>query len=199
MDTIKRLADAFPEAHWYIPLENSQYLPSNVDRQKIHQLNWWESKEDSNRVGTEDGFKFTCVPSQHWSKRGAFDTNKALWGGWIVEGKGGRFYFTGDTGYCPVFKAIGHRFKDISVSAIPVGAYEPRFFMKAQHVNREEAVMIHQEVKSRNSLGIHWGTWKLTDEFYLEPKELPSSAKNFFTLDHGSSKLVPWILDHLGK
>lgn len=186
--TITQLADKFPNALWYMPSENASYLPENVNRSKVFELNWWDEMD----LGTE--MKITCVPSQHWSKRGLFDTNFALWGGFVVSEKGrGSFFFAGDTGYSPVFKAIGERFKGFSISAIPIGAYEPEWFMKGQHVNRKEAVQIHDDVKSEFSVGIHWGTFVLTDEPYLEPKILEKRDKPFETLDHGASIVVPWI------
>jgi N-acyl-phosphatidylethanolamine-hydrolysing phospholipase D len=94
-------------------------MPKEVLSSNIHELNWWEEK--NLEVG-EKTFTMTLVPAQHWGKRWIFDTNKSLWGGWVVQGtKQGSFWFAGDTGYCPVFKAIGLRFNGFSISAIPVG------------------------------------------------------------------------------
>ena len=184
--TISALALKFPKAKWFVPLNNS-YLLRNVAKSNITELNWWQS-------ATHENFEFISVPAMHWSRRGVFDTNNSLWCGWIVKGLGGSFYFVGDTGYCSVFQAIGERYGPISASAIPVGAYEPRELMKNQHINREEAVKIHREVKSQHSLGIHWGTFVLTDEHYLEPRvlELDSTDKPFDTIDHGKSLVINW-------
>ena len=105
-----------------MPLGNRVYMPEEVDQDKIHELDWWQEKQLA-----VDGKKFTMtlVPAQHWGKRWIFDTNKNLWGGWVVQGtKQGSFWFAGDTGYCSVFKAIGSRFNGISLSAIPVGSQE---------------------------------------------------------------------------
>lgn len=75
----------------------------------------------------------------------------------------------GDSGYCPVFTEIGHRCGPFALSAIPIGAYEPRWFMKPQHINPQEAVQVHRDVQSQASIGIHWGTFCLTDEAMDEP------------------------------
>ena len=186
--TIGKLANRFPNLKWFVPVGNGALL-TGVAEANITELNWWEST----KMGE---FEFNCVPAMHWSKRGLFDTNKALWSGWLIKGLGGSFYFTGDTGYCPVFKAIGERFGPISISAIPVGAYEPRDIMMKQHVNRQDAVELHKDVKSLHSLGIHWGTWVLTDEDYLEPRDLSQFTmdKPFETVNHGESLVIKWTL-----
>ncbi|EQC33502.1 hypothetical protein SDRG_09011 [Saprolegnia diclina VS20] len=124
---------------------------------------------------------------------------------WNATGEGpcvgGSFYFSGDTAYCSSFKAIGHRFGEFSVSAIPIGAYGPREVLHNQHCDVAQAIQIHKDVSSRSSLGIHWGTWVLTDEHYLEPKHDlqrlmadEDDADAFYTLDHGASRIVPWRL-----
>lgn len=96
------------------------------------------------------------------------DDNKSLWGSWVVKGPRFRFFFAGDTGYCDIFKEIGHFYGPFDVSAIPIGAYEPRFCMKHQHVNSTEAVKIHKDIKSKFSIGIHWGTFSISNEVRLK-------------------------------
>ena len=134
---------------------------------------WWqqaELKQDDIRVNHT---KIVFTPTNHWGRRGVFDENKALWGSWAVIGKNGnKFWFGGDTGYSDVFKQIGKKFGPFQLSAIPIGAYKPRKIMKMFHVNTDEAVQIHNDIQSEKSLGIHWGTFKLTYEFYLEPRTL---------------------------
>lgn len=92
------------------------------------------------------------------------DDNKSLWGGWAVVGPKHKFYYSGDTGYCPVFRDIGRIYGPFDACALPIGAYEPRWFMRAQHINPEEAVKIHQDVKSKFTVAIHWGTFALANE-----------------------------------
>ncbi|KAG2422586.1 hypothetical protein HXX76_015914 [Chlamydomonas incerta] len=109
-----------------------------------------------------------------------------------------RFYFVGDTGYCPVFKEIGERFGGIDLAAVPIGAYEPRWFMRPQHTNAEEGLMVAQDVRAAVSIGIHTATWSLTDESLDEPPArlaasvaaagLPTGS--FVTLQHGERAVV---------
>jgi N-acyl-phosphatidylethanolamine-hydrolysing phospholipase D len=133
------------------------------------ELDWWEQ---TNARGLTVHF----VPAQHFSARTPFDTNRTLWGGWIVDHPSFRFYFAGDTGYDPVFKEIGQRFAPIDLAAIPIGAYEPRWFMRPVHVNPEEAMQIHVDVGARRSVGMHWGTFQLTDEALDEPPKALAAA-----------------------
>ena len=158
----------------------------------VERFDWWDKK---NLLGIEVNF----VPAQHWSSRSPFDRNATLWGGWVLkeQGDGGKsLYFAGDTGISKDFADIGARFGAIDFSLIPVGAYEPRWFMKDQHVNPEEAVQIHRDVKSKWSLGIHWGTFELTDEPLDQPiGDLPKalekakiSRDDFVLFKHGETR-----------
>ena len=118
-----------------------------------------------------------------------------------METEGFRFFFAGDTGYSKDFKNLGKRFGHFDLAAIPIGAYEPRWFMKAAHVNPEEAVMIHQDINARYSVGIHWGTFELTDEPLNEPPQRLRSAlekkgitnEEFFVMKHGETKLLKFL------
>lgn len=139
----------------------------------VRQLDWWQSHPVGN-------VRFHFTPVQHWSARGLFDRFATLWGGWVIEaqvgGKSFKTFFTGDTGYSQDFADIHRRFGDVDFAMIPIGAYEPRWFMKPQHVNPEEAVQIHRDLRSRRSLGIHWGAFELTDEGLDEPAAALSAA-----------------------
>lgn len=130
------------------------------------------------------------------------DRNKSLWGGFVVNNNKYKFYFAGDTGYTHdinIFKQIGTRYGPFDLSAIPIGAYHPRFMMEAQHVSPKEAVQIHCDVKSKKSIGIHWGTWALASEYYLEPKEMLEKIvkdrnldeNEFVTVQHGEIINLP--------
>ena len=119
----------------------------------------------------ESAAKIIYTPANHFSRRGAFDMNTSLWGSWAVIGsKGHKFWFGGDTAYSDVFKQIGKRFGPFDFSAIPIGAYDPRKTMQFVHVNPDQAVQIHNDIDSKVSLGIHWATFKLTNEHYMAPK-----------------------------
>ncbi|OQS00388.1 N-acyl-phosphatidylethanolamine-hydrolyzing phospholipase D isoform X3 [Thraustotheca clavata] len=193
--TISQLSARFPTLQWFVPLDNSQYItPLGVSSDNITEQNWW----DSTTISLQDkSFTFSLVPVMHWSRRDFHDTNKALWGGWVVQGLSGSFFFCGDTAYCSSFKAIGHRFGRQSISAIPIGGYGPKEIFGKQHCDVHEAVQIHHDVDSAASIAIHWGTWVLTGEYYLEPKQLLEelAPSSFSCINHGASKLVAWNLD----
>ncbi|XP_069142022.1 N-acyl-phosphatidylethanolamine-hydrolyzing phospholipase D-like [Argopecten irradians] len=177
---------------WYVPMGTRQWM-LDCGCKNVVELSWWEEHKHS----PNPDITFVLTPAQHWCKRTATDTNKALWGSWVVKGPQRKFFFAGDTGYCEGFKQIGNEYGPFDMAAIPVGAYAPRIAMKTQHVDPAEAILIHQDIKSQNSLGIHWGTFKLTYEFYLEPKtklaeelrksNLPEDC--FVTITHGETRI----------
>jgi L-ascorbate metabolism protein UlaG (beta-lactamase superfamily) len=134
---------------------------------RVVELDWWES--DLSRAG----LKITATPSQHWSKRVTSARSSRLWGGFSLRTDLRQIQFVGDTGYHPTFfSEISTRLGPADLALIPIGAYAPRWFMKPQHVNPEEAVQIHRELQARLSLAMHWGTFQLTDEARREPVEL---------------------------
>lgn len=128
------------------------------------ELSWWEST----RVGT---LTVHFVPSQHWSRRGALDSNQMLWGGFIIEGAGARLYHAGDTAYFEGFSEIGRRYPGLDAALLPIGAYEPGWFMEKQHMNPEQAVQAFLDVGAARFFAMHWGTFKLTDEALDEPPQ----------------------------
>ncbi len=110
-----------------------------------------------------------CVPAQHFAARTPFDRNRTHWCGWVLRSAARTIYFAGDTGYCPAFREIGERFGGVDLALIPIGAYRPRWLMQPMHVDPYEAVQIHLDVRSRQSVACHWGTFRLTDEPLAEP------------------------------
>lgn len=131
---------------FFVPLKLKKWF-KEVGITNVVELDWWEEKEYM-------GLNFICLPAHHWSKRTPIGTNKTLWSGWAVTSPDFRFYFAGDTGYVPIFKEIGKRYGPFDLAAIPIGAYDPEWFMKVAHVDPEEAVEIHKDVKARNSVAI---------------------------------------------
>lgn len=123
-------------------------------------LDWWDRIAVPGAPGLEAHF----VPAHHWSSRTPWDRNRTLWGGWVLKTPSFSFWFAGDTGASPVFAEIGRRFGGFDFAAVPVGAYEPRWFMREQHVNPEEAVELVRVTNTRRAVGIHWGSFELTDE-----------------------------------
>jgi len=128
----------------------------------VTELSWWETT----RVG---GVRVTLVPAQHWSRRTPFDTNAALWGGFAIEGPAATIYHAGDTAWFEGFGEIGARFPAIDAALLPIGAYDPAWFMERQHLNPEQALRAFQALGARTLVAMHWGTFKLTDEPLDEP------------------------------
>ncbi len=159
--SLKKLFKLNSETIFLVPTGDKKRLVKAGIRNVV-EMNWWDIFRVSN---TE--FHFT--PVQHWSKRGLFDRNKSLWGGWFIKSNDLSLYHAGDTGYSSDFKTTYERLGAPDYSFIPIGAYDPRWFMKDSHVNPEEAVQIALDLKTPHSFGMHWGTFTLTDEPVLEP------------------------------
>jgi L-ascorbate metabolism protein UlaG (beta-lactamase superfamily) len=176
-----------------VPLGLEVWL-KDIGIDNVRALDWWDSLEVA-------AAKVTLTPLQHWSRRTLWDSNASLWGGYVVEGLSNgvsrRVFFAGDTGYSAQhFRDIGAKYGPIDLALIPIGAYEPRWFMQPQHVNPEEAVQVHRDLRAKVSLGIHWGTFQLTDEPLDAPVTELATARTkfgvredeFFVLQHGGSK-----------
>ena len=115
------------------------------------------------------GCDVTFVPAEHWSRRSLTDINTSWWGGYVIARNGLRIYHSGDTGWFDGFSGIAERFPDIHAAMLPVGAYAPRWFMRAQHIDPEEAVKAFRILGAKQFVGMHWGTFKLSDEPLDEP------------------------------
>jgi N-acyl-phosphatidylethanolamine-hydrolysing phospholipase D len=164
-----RTVDMFGDSVlWYVPLGlKAWFLERGISATRVIELDWWESHRFNEQVNV------TMTPAQHWSKRGAWDTNQSLWGGWAIDIAGFKSWFAGDTGYNDsYFKDIGERLGPFRLAMIPIGAYAPRYFMQSAHIDPAQAIDVHLEVKAQQSLPIHWGTFQLTIEPILEPAQL---------------------------
>lgn len=176
-------------------------LFDDLNIKNVKELDWWDS------VNVK-GVEFNFTPVQHWSARGLGDRSQTLWGGWAVLGAQTHWYFSGDTGYSQDFVDTQKRFADRQTAAkgggfdlalIAVGAYEPRWFMKDQHVNPAEAVQIHHDLRAKRSVGVHWGTFNLTDEPLDQPpkdlalavKERGLAADAFTVMAVGETRVLP--------
>ena len=126
---------------------------------------WWENIEVKNTL-------FTFTPVQHWSARGFRDRNKSLWGGWFMQSSNHTIYHAGDTGYSDDFKETRSRLGSPDFAMIPIGGYNPPWFMNYHHVNPSESIQIALDLGVSKSFGMHWGTFRLTDEDILEPAQL---------------------------
>jgi L-ascorbate metabolism protein UlaG (beta-lactamase superfamily) len=161
MWSLKKLHKLNPETIFMVPAGDKKRL-IKAGLTRVFEMGWWDTKKIS-----KTNFHFT--PVQHWSKRGFFDRNKSLWGGWFMKTEDLSLYHAGDTGYSSDFKTTYERLGAPDYSFIPIGAYDPRWFMKDSHVNPEEAIQIALDLKTPHSFGMHWGTFILTDEPILEP------------------------------
>jgi L-ascorbate metabolism protein UlaG (beta-lactamase superfamily) len=145
--------------HVVTPYGNARWIKGAGKNFRVDELHWGQSVESG-------VFRVHLTPALHWSKRGLFDANTALWGAFLMETPGGPVYFAGDTGYGEgaTFRHIRENFGPPRLSLLPIGAYEPRWFMQPQHMNPDEAVKAHMHLESTTSLAIHHGTIQLTDE-----------------------------------
>jgi L-ascorbate metabolism protein UlaG (beta-lactamase superfamily) len=157
LPSLKKLQELY-HPKFIVPLGNAPLL-SDAGLENIHELDWWESFEG-----------FTLVPVQHWSQRGLFDRNKSLWGGYVFSISEKKIFFAGDTGYGPHFKMIRDRLGATDLSLLPIGAYEPQWFMKDQHLNPKEALQAHLDLESKTSIAIHFETFQMADESFLDPR-----------------------------
>jgi N-acyl-phosphatidylethanolamine-hydrolysing phospholipase D len=175
--SVRALTGRFPRSPWVVPSglggTVGRIAPRDgPDERDVRELQWWQSAE----IG---GITVTATPAQHFSARGPFDRNRSHWCGFAIAAAGRRVYFAGDTGYHPEFPAIGARLGAFDLALVPVGAYEPRWFMRPVHMNPEEAVQAFLDVGGRDCgvmMGIHWGTFKLTDEPMDEPPRRTRAA-----------------------
>jgi N-acyl-phosphatidylethanolamine-hydrolysing phospholipase D len=149
---------------WYVPLGLGGFFRDR--KRSVVELDWWQSVR-------HDRWTLTCLPAQHWSNRLGVKRNASLWCGWLLDSGTRRYYFAGDSGYFQGFAEIGRRFPGIDIAFLPIGAYEPRWFMRYQHVNPEEAWRAFLDLGARVMIPMHWGCFDLTDEpVDLAPKVL---------------------------
>jgi L-ascorbate metabolism protein UlaG (beta-lactamase superfamily) len=143
------------------PIGNRRLL-RRAGVRRVEELDWWQTAASSL-------MPVTLTPAHHFSARTPFDRNRALWGGFMLDVAGRRIYFAGDTAYAPFFREIRARLGPPDLSLLPIGAYEPRWFMRAVHMNPAEAVQSHVELESSETIGMHFGTFQLTAEGMDEP------------------------------
>lgn len=167
---------------YFVPLGLQKWLRSRgIASDRVVEMDWWDARDHP--AGDRD-VRITAAPSQHFSGRGFTDRNASLWASWSVAWDDFRIWFGGDTGYNDQqFKEIGKRLGTIDLAMIPIGAYEPRSFMRAVHVNPEEAVRIHQDLGAAASMAIHWGAFSLSAEGVLTPMHALADARREAGID----------------
>ena len=162
--TIRRINARAGEQPLYVtPLGNGRWL-TKAGAKRVVELDWWQSHR-------EGDLEITLVPARHWSMRAPWNRNDALWGGFVFRAGDGTAYHSGDTALFDGFVEVGQRLGPIDWAMLPIGAYEPRWFMEPQHMNPEDAGEAFVRLGARVLCAMHWGTFKLTDEPLREPPE----------------------------
>lgn len=159
---------------------------------RVTELDWWGSADATPEL------RVTCTPAQHFAARTPWDKNHTLWGGFMLRTSAGPVFFAGDTGWAGHFAEIHARLGAPALALLPIGAYEPRWFMQPVHMNPDEAVRAHLALGARRSVGMHFGTFNLTDEAVDEPVRALAVARethgvapeDFTTLDFGETRLL---------
>ena len=191
--TVREIAARFPGAVWLCPMGLGRLLKSFGVTNAVER-DWWQSFETPL-------FSATCAPAQHFSSRGIGDWGDTLWCSWAIVADGMRIYFGGDTGLHPDFAKIGARLGPLDLIMLPIGAYEPRWFMRNVHLNPEDAIIAYRELarcgeKYPPCLALHWGTFRMTDEPVEEPpvrfasrwREAGFPENANWTLAHGETR-----------
>lgn len=180
--TIKKILKRFPKTQFVVPLGLKPWF-SRLGARNVVQLDWWDTTETA-------GLKIHAVPARHWSMRTPWDRNHSLWCGWVIQNKEINFWFTGDSGYTENLLEIPRRLGPFNLAALPVGAYAPKWFMRGQHMDPEQAVLLHQALGQPLSIPIHWGVFELADESLDEPPKVLSAAMQAAGMDE--SRFQPW-------
>ncbi len=185
--TVKALGN---QPVWFVPRGVKRWFVKRGITNVI-EMDWWQEYQ-LGRV------TIVCTPSQHFSGRSPFDRNRTLWSSWAIIGTEQRFWFAGDTGHSPLFSEVGIKYGPFDLAAIPIGSYGPEWFMLPIHVNPAQAIQVHKDVRARQSVGIHYGTFILSDEPVTEPVELLKEEREkagmreseFFTIQHGETRII---------
>ena len=184
--TVKKLGN---KPKYFVPLKLGQWFHDRKITNYV-EMDWWDAL-------MFNGIRIVSVPTQHFSGRSMRDRNKTLWSGWVLETRHGKIFFSGDTGYSPHFREIREKLGKMRVALLPIGAYQPRWLMKTVHMDPPEALLAHKDLQAEQSIAIHWGTFKLTDEplgeppLYLEKvmKEAYMSEDSFLVMRFGETRI----------
>ena len=161
--SLKKIKNKYSDTLFLVPKGDKSLLKRNGIT-NVQEFLWWENFKFSR-------INFTFTPVQHWSRRGLFDKNRSLWGGWFIKNKYVTIFHAGDSGYSNDFQETRKRLGSVDIALIPTGAYEPRWFMKNNHLNPYEAILVAKDLKAKKSIAMHWGTFALSDEAILDPKK----------------------------
>ncbi|SMF81007.1 MBL fold metallo-hydrolase [Candidatus Pelagibacter sp. HIMB1321] len=197
MRTIKKFP--YKNTKVLVPLNLGKYFTKN-NYKDVNELDWYDC------VVINENLKVTFLPAVHWSKRSLTDTNKTLWGNFLIEYKNKKILFACDTGYGNIYKELGEKFGPVDLTMINIGAYDfkPMFDKSIYHTTPEEALNVAKDLKSKKVLGMHWGTFVLSFEPIMEPpKRFKENAENYgfrkndvFTFKIGEVSLLKKLLSY---
>jgi N-acyl-phosphatidylethanolamine-hydrolysing phospholipase D len=202
--TVAQLIAAGQQPRFIVPLGLKAWFDAR-NIANVTELDWWGHADlaPAEALGA-DPVRLHLTPAQHWSRRTPWDTNASLWGGYMLEWcrahtSPWRFLFPGDTGYSADFKAIRQRLGTVDFLALPIGGYLPRDFMKNMHVNPADAVRLMRDLEAKQAMGVHWGTFMLTQEaFDQPPRDLAQALREqglrsdaVWLLRHGETRAIP--------
>ena len=159
--SLKKISKKYSQASFLIPKGDINIF-NQRNIKNVYEFEWWQDIDFKDHT-------FTFTPVKHWSARGLFDRNESLWGGWFISSADYSIYHAGDTGYSEDFKETQKRLGSPKYALIPIGAYDPEWFMSESHVNPEDAIKIMEDLGAEYSYGMHWGTFTLTSEDTLDP------------------------------
>ncbi|MFG1172339.1 MBL fold metallo-hydrolase [Erwiniaceae bacterium CAU 1747] len=175
--TIKKLLSRFPQVQFVVPLGLGKWF-ARRGAANIAELDWWQSVSVA-------GLNVHAVPARHWSMRTLLDRNRSLWCGWVIKHPRLSFWFSGDSGYSDNLLEIPRRLGPFHLAALPIGAYAPKWFMRGQHMDPDQAVSLHQAMGQPHTVAIHWGVFELADESLDEPPQVLQQALARAGLDSG--------------
>ena len=181
--TLKRLADR-DRPRILVPLGHASLL-ERKGIGNIEELDWWDEVQVSESV------RIVPVPVQHWTARGLFDRNLALWSGFVIEAPGGPIYFAGDTGYAAHFTSAKERFGPMRLALLPIGAYLPRWFMKPMHTSPADTLLAYSDLHAQRAMAVHFGTFQLGDDGQYQAAEELARLRH----DAGITDEAFWIPD----
>ncbi|KAJ1654419.1 hypothetical protein IWQ61_005654 [Dispira simplex] len=195
VDCVKALGNSVV---WFVPLGLRDWFV-RMGVYRVVEMDWWQYCDLETEPNSDYYYRICATPSQHWSGRTLLDSNRSLWSSWFVrrlhrtadptDGQApsvdrGSFFHCGDTGYyAPLFRTVRDQLGPVTLAALPIGSYAPRWYMCHQHINPADAVLIHRDLGARRSVGVHWATFMMSDEPYLAPAQDLYNALTEYDMD----------------
>jgi L-ascorbate metabolism protein UlaG (beta-lactamase superfamily) len=180
-NSLRKIRKLNPEIQYFTGLNMDKIMRKFLHKAAGQSAGWYQQ---FNTTGL--GFNLYFLPTRHWSKRGFFDTNKRLWGSFILEIDGKTIYFGGDSGYGSHYKEIVSLFPNIDIAILGIGAYEPEWFMESNHSSPEKSYQAFLDLNAKQFIPMHYGTFDLSDE----PIGYPAQVLEEIKKREGDSRIV---------